>query len=484
MSVQPTAQTDSSPTASAPVVCVDLDGTLIASDLLWEPYIALFKRAPVTALRTIAALTRGRAEFKRRVASSIDIDASTLPYRSAVLDYLGQLHQQGAHLVLATASDERYARAVADHLGLFDELHASDGQTNLSGRHKAAKLVARFGPGGFSYVGNDWSDVPVWQAATDSTAVAPTAGLARHLASRQLVSRTVGSNRQVVRGLFRGIRSYQWVKNLLVFVPLLASHRVDDFRLWFMSVLAFVAFSLCASAIYLANDILDIESDRRHPRKRFRPFAAGDVSIPAGVGLSVVLLAAAFAVSVVGLSWKSAGVLLIYLVLTTSYSMALKSKPVVDVFLLTALYVLRVVAGGVATGIAPSSWLLAFALFFFLSLAFVKRFTELTAVDGWLPGRGYGQLDAAWMHSIGTSAGFMAVLVLALYVNSPEVGALYSRPQFLWLLCPILLFWFTRLWFRAGRGQLHDDPIVDAMKDPFGYLLVGAAAVMLVAAVR
>jgi 4-hydroxybenzoate polyprenyltransferase len=284
--------------------------------------------------------------------------------------------------------------------------------------------------------------------------------------------------------MFRGIRSYQWVKNLLVFVPLLASHRIDEFQPWFASVLAFVAFSLCASAIYLANDILDIEADRRHPRKRFRPFASGEVSVPAGVALSVLLLVAAFSVAVAGLSWQSAMVLLIYLVLTTSYSMALKSKPVVDVFLLTALYVLRVVAGSVATGIAPSSWLLAFALFFFLSLAFVKRFTELTAVDGWLPGRGYGQIDSAWMHSIGTSAGFMAVLVLALYVNSPEVGALYSRPQFLWFLCPILLFWFTRLWFRAGRGQVHDDPIVDAMKDPFGYLLVAAAGVILVAAVR
>jgi phosphoserine phosphatase len=255
MSVQSTAQTGSGQTTSGTIVCVDLDGTLIAADLLWEPYVALLKRAPMTALLALATLAGGRSRFKRRIASAVDIDASTLPYRTAVLEHLDQLRQQGARLVLATASDERYARAVADHLDLFDEVHASDGQINLSGRHKAAKLVARFGQGGFSYIGNDWSDIPVWHAAVDSAAVAPTAGLARHLAGRQLVSRTVGPNRRIARGMLRGIRSYQWVKNLLVFVPLLASHRIDEFRLWFASVLAFVAFSLCASAIYLANDI-------------------------------------------------------------------------------------------------------------------------------------------------------------------------------------------------------------------------------------
>jgi 4-hydroxybenzoate polyprenyltransferase len=470
--------------ASQLVVCVDLDGTLTVSDQLWEPYVMLLRRAPLTAFRALGELLGGRARFKRRVATAIDIDASTLPYRAELLEHLRDIRRGGGRLVLATASDERYAQAVALHLGLFDEVHASDGKANLSGATKAAKLTARFGHQGFSYIGNDWADVKVWQAAAGSAAVAPSERLAAYLERHQLVSKVFGPHRRPWRGMLRALRSYQWVKNFLVFVPLLASHQVTSVHLWTASALTFLTFSLCASAIYLSNDILDIEADRRHPRKRFRPFASGDVSVPTGVGLTALLLAASFSISLIALPWQSAAVLLIYLLLSTGYSLALKRKPVVDVFLLTTLYVLRVLAGSVATGIIPSSWLLAFALFFFLSLAFVKRFVELSAVGGRIPGRGYGSVDAAWMHSVGTSAGHMAVVVLALYVNSPEVGALYSHPELLWFLCPVLLFWFTRLWFRAGRGQVHDDPIVDAIKDPIGYLLVVVSGLILLGAVR
>jgi 4-hydroxybenzoate polyprenyltransferase len=286
------------------------------------------------------------------------------------------------------------------------------------------------------------------------------------------------------KALGRALRPHQWSKNLLIFVPMLAAHRFTRQELWVASTLAFVAFSLCASAIYLLNDISDIEADRLHPRKRTRPFAAGELSIATGYMSVAILLAASLAVAVWGVSWSLAAVIAVYFVSTTAYSLFLKREPVADVFTLATLYVLRIVAGGIATQTPLSSWLLAFALFFFLSLAFVKRYVELVTVtvNGRMPGRGYGPDDASWMHAVGTSAGYLAVLVLALYVNAPETAALYRRPQIMWLLCPLLLFWITRLWFRAGRRSVHEDPVQDALTDGTSYLVIVAVAAVMLAA--
>jgi 4-hydroxybenzoate polyprenyltransferase len=248
-------------------------------------------------------------------------------------------------------------------------------------------------------------------------------------------------------------------------------------------VLAFVAFSLCASAIYLLNDIADVQNDRLHPRKRRRPIAAGDLSIPAATLISAALLAGSAAVALVGVSWAFAALLVAYVVTTSAYSLVLKREPVADIFALTALYVLRIVAGGAATHTPLSSWLLGFALFLFLSLAFVKRYAELLTVDKLVPGRGYAPSDSQWMHAIGTSAGYMAVLVLALYLTAPDVMVLYRRPQFLWLLCPLLLYWLTRLWFRAGRRLVHDDPVVEMLKDPAAYVIAALASAAMLAAI-
>jgi 4-hydroxybenzoate polyprenyltransferase len=286
-----------------------------------------------------------------------------------------------------------------------------------------------------------------------------------------------------VPSVVRALRPHQWAKNVLVFVPFIAAHQFLRPELWLISTLTFIAFSLCASGIYVLNDIADIEADRVHPRKRTRPLAAGEISVPMGLGLAAVLLVASFTTAVVGVSWRLAAVIAVYCTITTAYSFALKREPVVDVFTLAGLYVLRIIAGGLATQTPLSSWLLGFALFFFLSLAFVKRYVELVAVDGRMTGRGYGPDDALWMHAIGTSAGYMAVLVLALYVNAAEVTALYRRPQILWFLCPLLLFWLTRLWFRAGRRLVHDDPVIEALKDYASYLLVVVASAVMLAAI-
>ncbi|HSL21142.1 MAG TPA: UbiA family prenyltransferase [Vicinamibacterales bacterium] len=285
-----------------------------------------------------------------------------------------------------------------------------------------------------------------------------------------------------LRSLVRAMRPHQWAKNVLVFVPLAASHQFARIDLWFAATATFVVFCLAASAIYLLNDILDLEADRAHPRKRTRPFAAGELSIPFGIAAALTLLASAMLVALFATSLQLAAVVLGYVFATMTYSLALKRRPVADVFALTGLYVLRILAGGVATGIILSSWLLGFALFFFLSLAFVKRYSEVAASEGWIAGRAYCHDDAMWMHAVGTSVGYMAVLVLALYVNAPDTAGLYTRPTVLWLLCPLLLFWVTRLWFRAGRRVVHDDPVVETLRDTASWTTAAAALGILLAA--
>jgi 4-hydroxybenzoate polyprenyltransferase len=282
--------------------------------------------------------------------------------------------------------------------------------------------------------------------------------------------------------LLRSLRPHQWAKNLLVFLPALAAH-----TLWFptqlvATAITFVAFSLCASAIYIINDMIDVDADRQHPQKRRRPFASGELNLVKGRIVAGVLLVSALSLSLLYLSWVVVIVLLTYMAATTAYSLILKRHPIIDVFTLTGLYVLRMVAGAVAADSPLSSWFLGFALFFFLSLAFVKRYTELLTATGWVAGRGYSPDDAQWIHAIGVSAGYMAVVVLALYLNSPEITVLYTRPQALWILCPIMLFWITRMWFRASRQLIHDDPVVEALKDWMSYVTVGiTGAAMLVA---
>jgi 4-hydroxybenzoate polyprenyltransferase/phosphoserine phosphatase len=464
-----------------PTVCVDLDGTLIAADLFWESLLRLVLKSPAVLLQLPLWALAGRAYLKRQVAARIAIDAKTLPYRKEVLEYLRQAQARGNVLILATGSDELYARAVNQHLRLFADVVASDGVVNMSGRRKADALSERFGSGRFHYVGNDWTDLHVWSVGGSATVVAAPARLIRSLRSRVPIHKVISPMRTRLHALWRALRPHQWAKNVLVFAPLIAAHRLFDLTAVSASVVAFTAFSLCASAIYVVNDILDIEADRLHPRKKHRPFASGELSIPVGLCVAGILLGAGLAVATINASWSLTAILGIYLLVTTAYSAWLKREPVVDVFVLAGLYVMRLVAGAVATGIPLSSWLLAFALFFFLSLAFVKRYTEL-AGNGHAPGRGYATADAQWMHAIGISSGYMAAVVLALYVNAPDVTALYGRPKALWLLCPLLLFWITRTWFRAGRQQLHDDPVVEALRDPVGYVCALALGLILLVA--
>ena len=448
-------------------LCVDLDGTLIATDLLWESYFALARRRPADLARTPAWLLRGRARLKSEIASRVELDASTLPYRREVVDFLAAEKARGRKLVLATASDRRLAQAVADHLGLFDEVMASDADGNLKGRAKLAALERRFGRGGFAYLGDSAADLPIWEGAGETLLVRSRPGVARRAAAFREPAAVFEGTPVGPLALIKALRPHQWAKNILVFVALIASHQFGVVAAWLNCLAAFASFSFAASAVYILNDLLDLESDRKHHRKRRRPFASGAAPIPAGVVLIGLLLAASAAAAAV-LPPRFAAILALYLVLTTAYSFLLKRKLMVDVICLAGLYTLRILAGGVAATAPISPWLMAFSMFLFLSLAFAKRYTELTAVGEStekIAGRGYQPSDIDLIRSFGPMSGYLCVLVFCLYLNSPDVRAYYHHPGVLWLLCPILLYWISRVWFLACREQLNEDPVVFALRD-------------------
>lgn len=291
-----------------------------------------------------------------------------------------------------------------------------------------------------------------------------------------------------LRSLNRALRTYQWAKNLLLFVPMLMAHRIFEAEIWLDAVLGVLAFSLCASFGYVANDLVDREADREHPTKRHRPFASGALSTAFGLGLAPVLLGVAFGIAWVFLPLSFVLVLTLYLATTLAYSFTLKRRPLVDVLVLAGLYTLRIFAGGAATGIAVSEWLLAFSMFFFLSLALLKRFAEFRKLEldptASVLGRGYRGDDVPVLRTAGQTAGYLSVLVLVLHIQSPEVTMLYTHPSLLWGVGVLLLYWITRVWLLAGRGEMHDDPVLFAAKDRVSYAVAAiTAAVLFIASV-
>ncbi|MCC6763043.1 MAG: UbiA family prenyltransferase [Deltaproteobacteria bacterium] len=464
-------------------LCVDLDGTLLRTDSLVEATLLLLKGAPSAVLLLPIWLLRGKAVLKDEVAKRVTLDPAALPYRDELLEFLRVERAKGRSLLLVSAAHESIVRAVARHLGLFDDVIATDAATNLKGAAKRAALVERFGTGGFDYAGDSPADVPVWEAARRAIVVSNDADLARRAGPR--VDRIFTSPARRVSALARALRVPQWVKNFLVFVPLLMAPEARELPLFLDAALAFAAFSVCASAVYVANDLLDLAADRRHRTKSRRPFAAGDLPLAAGLALIPACLVAGFGIAWLFLPPAFLGVLTVYLAVTTAYSFRLKHVPLVDVIVLALLYTGRVIAGAAATHVWPSPWILGFSLFFFLSLAFVKRYAELYVLRGEPPElrvRGYYPTDLQLVAVNGAVSGYIAVLVAALYINSDRVVGVYARPELLWLICPLLLYWISRIWMLAFRGQLHDDPVLFAITDRESWI-VGSliAAVLLLA---
>jgi 4-hydroxybenzoate polyprenyltransferase len=461
-------------------LCVDMDGTLILTDVLWESMMQLLKKDPLYLFALPFWLSHGRARLKREIAARVELDVAALPYNHEFVEFLRAEHRHGRSLILATAADEKLARRVASHVGVFSDVLASNGDTNLRGSNKVRVLAERFGAGNFDYAGNSTVDLPVWKDSRQAIVVNAPKGLAQKAARLTQVGQVFNEKHEVGSSLLAALRPHQWVKNLIIFVPLLTSHNLADRHSLIAAGMAFLAFCCCASGVYVLNDLLDLEADRHHPKKRLRPFAAGRASIPSGFALVVGSLAlSAFITAWLPLRFTL--VLTLYFVLTTSYSWRFKQVALVDVFCLAGLYSVRLVAGHAATGIPYSFWLLAFSMFIFLSLALVKRFTELQGLRQQNKqqsiGRGYSAADLELVAMLGIANGFLAVLVMALYVNSEEVGRLYhGHPKVLLGICPLLLYWISRVWLIAHRGKMHDDPIVFALKDGVSYL-IGAATV-------
>ncbi len=449
------------------ILVVDLDHTLLKSDMLLESFWSAFGRNWLSPFRSVLALTQGKAALKRYLAGAAQVDVKTLPYDPQIMAYIKAWRVAGGRTALVTASDEAIARDIAGYLKLFDEVHGSDGVENLKGERKALFLIETYGEKQFSYIGDSEADLAVWKHArraitvnlseTMKTRAAQVAGEIEHLATHT----------PTISAYLKAIRPHQWLKNVLVFLPMLAAHQINGASL-FASLFAFVSFSLIASSVYVLNDLLDLNADRDHPRKRRRPFAAGSIPIASGAWIAAGLLGLGTVIAAF-LGPAFFAVMVGYYALTTGYSLYLKRRIVIDICVLSGLYTMRIVAGGAATGIPLSVWLLAFSIFFFLSLAAVKRQAELVdnVRQGKLKasGRGYhvGDLQIISMISIG--AGYVAVLVMALYVNSPAVIQLYAHPEALWGVCAILLYWITRTVLLAHRGAMHDDPIVYAAKD-------------------
>ncbi|RRA50063.1 UbiA family prenyltransferase [Acidipila sp. EB88] len=474
--------------ATARPLCVDLDGTLVKCDTLIDTLLLMVRTHTRDLALVPGWIARGKATLKREVTARIRLDVATLPYNQPLLQYLELERGRGRRLYLATGADSALADRVAKYLGLFDGVLASDGRTNLTGHNKLRSFEERFGAGGFDYIGNARPDVPLLCHAGTAMTANPDAALRRAIragkfvAARQFIDRV-----SPLRALQRAARVHQWAKNVLMFVPLLLAHALQPQRL-FEAVLAFVCFSLCASSTYIVNDLLDIEADRKHPRKRRRPFAAGDLQAKTGVLLSAGLLVAALGLAAF-LPGRFMLCLVAYLVTTLSYSLYLKRVVLVDVVLLSGLYTLRLLAGSAATGVAISPWLAGFSVFLFLSLAIVKRFAELQNIRaaGQVPsnGRGYLLSDIEQMRSFGTSSAYASIVVFSLYISQGDVAGLYPHPQRLWLMTPIMILWVSRVWLLASRGELDEDPVIFALTDRMS-LLLGATAVcvLLVAAIH
>ncbi len=494
-----TATTDT--VATVPVLCVDLDGTLVKSDTLVDSGLSLARHRPADILKLPGWLMQGKAALKQHITGAVQLDAAHLPYNREVLQYLEQEHATGRPIYLATAADAALAQRVADHLGLFTGVLASDGQTNLAGNNKLQAFQQRFGDD-FSYIGNALPDLPLLKTCKQPMVANPTSALRSALRGAGITPvRAFNERVSPLKAWPKALRLHQWAKNVLIFLPLLLAHKWAP-GLLAGALLAFISFGLCASATYIVNDLLDIDADRQHPRKRRRPFASGDLSALTGIGVIGLFLVTSIVlawfvpnvVAAISPDWSLAEPhkflqwLCIYTITTLAYSLRFKRAVLVDVILLSGLYTIRILAGSAATGVPVSTWLASFSIFFFLSLAFVKRFAELENLrargGASASGRGYHVSDIEQLRSFGSSSGYASVVVLTLYISnlSSDAAQLYHHINRLWLLVPVLLLWISRLWLLASRGKLDEDPVVYAITDRRSLLLGGVVLAIVLSA--
>lgn len=454
-------------------LCVDLDGTLVRTDTLLESLLELLKRNPYRFMLSFFFLIRGRAYFKHRVSGE-RYDRGNFPMNPELFSFLTNQHNNGRTLILATAAPRSIADRIAEQCGIFDEVLASDNAHNLSGENKARVLLRRFGEKGFDYAGNESRDIHIWRHARSAILVNASPRLKEKVSRIVPVSHTFDVRLLSVPLFFTAIRPHQWLKNALLFIPVLTSHTLFRPTVFLDTMLAVIAFCFVTSAVYLMNDMCDVQADRAHPRKSKRPFASGNLSLLWGIFASPLLVCIGFLLSVF-LTKAFMTILGLYFCSTLLYSFFFKKFIFIDVFLLAGLYTLRIVAGHAVNTLPYSFWLLNFSIFLFLSLALVKRYAELVQLEArgqqYASGRAYHMLDRPLIAMCGVSSGYLSVLILALYVHSNEVTFLYDRPDLLLLLIPLFMYWVSRIWLQAHRNILHDDPIVWTISDPASYVV-------------
>jgi len=463
---------------------VDLDGTLTPSDTLVESALFFLKSNPLNIFFVLWWLMLGRSELKSRIAEKSGYSPKNLPLRSDLLEWLATEKNQGRRLVLATAANRRIANSVANHLGIFDLVIASDSKNNLKGAAKLAAIQEQVGHD-FSYVGDCAADIPIWEQAQTAVLVGASRRTTNTVREIGNIEREFVYSRPNLGDVVKALRLHQWVKNVLLFVPLFTAFEFGDGAKVFATIMGFVAFSLAASGTYLLNDLWDIESDRQHPRKKNRPFASAKLSLAWGGCFAVTLITLALSMAYC-FSQSFAAMLMGYVVLTTAYSWFLKKYVIVDVLMLSLLYTFRVLAGSVIADIKVTPWLLAFSVFTFFSLALVKRCAELVSLNaaGKLSahGRDYNVNDLAVLWPLGVGASLCSVVVFGLYIGSPGAGERYGSANLLWLAGIGLIYWVARLWIKTARGEMHDDPIVFAFRDFGSRLTLLAMAVCVLSA--
>lgn len=449
---------------------VDLDGTLIRSDLLVESGLSYVKDSSVNVLHLPKLLLKGKAALKKELAGAFDVDAPTLPYVEEALDFIRDQKTLGREIILATASDEKLANQIADYLGIFNQVLATKDGLNLSATNKANALTEILGEKQFDYMGNSSDDIAVWKVANKAILVNPERGVLSKAQKLGNVQTVIDGRSNAIKTYAKAFRLHQWAKNTLIFIPLIAAHQILDLGKLTEGLFAFLFFSLCASSVYLVNDLLDIPNDRNHETKRNRPIPAGIISIKRVILLAPALCVTSLLLSALLLPSLFTLCLIAYMALTSLYSFYLKRVLFVDVITLALLYTQRIFAGVAVFDLRLSFWLLTLSTFVFLSLALVKRYTELISARnsnklGKTKGRGYHTDDIELIASLGGSAGYISALVLALYIQDPSTVSLYSNPEYIWAACPVLLYWISRTWILAHRGEMNDDPVVFAMKD-------------------
>ncbi len=467
-------------------LCVDLDGTLVRTNTLFEGVLSAIKKKPWVITNMLAASFKGRAAVKHVIGIHADINPSTLPYNKEFLAWLIRQHENKRPLILATASEKTIANAVARNLGIFTEVIANTLASPVSAHGKDVVLCKRFGTKGFSYAGNSMADLAVWRCAASAVIVDATSEVL-HKARKIVPIEAEFSSRTKItpRIILKTIRSHQWVKNLLLFTAPIAAHQISSPAIFTQTSIGFISFSCIASSIYIFNDLFDLPSDRAHTTKRFRPIAAGKISLLHALLLGISMTLIGIIIAYFFLPTAFLGMLALYIIITSAYSLRLKKIPYVDIAILAGLYILRIVAGSAATAIPTSKWLFLFAACLFISLGIAKRVTELARLkehqDSAI-GRGYAKRDKELLVALGLTSALFACIVLGFYAVSPVVSNLYSHPNNLIWMAPVFGMWIIRMWKHAISGSLPEDPVLFAIKDYGSYVAIAALAGILVLA--